>query len=679
MKKYALSFFICTTIYATDKEISTIYSQIQPINLGSIPWVEEEEWPLETFHAYLTRCLNYQLNPQALKKRRTVFKVFHRVASLQPQNEHNCLYDLTTAQDLHLFSGPNPGDPYIAQIVNRTKTELGRVFLYGLIGSPRDDVTKLIQRQDTIKQIVLHQDLYTDLSNCYAQLAASENILYSFWAQDGFVAATERHYFSIPFLKRLDTMLNASETALEVRSLTNHGRRAFYISLGIAATAFLPIYGIYKLRNAPLPGFLQSIPEFLQGSAGRVLGAFSSNSNKIVAGTATILAGIYCGLGCPEDYRWAKDNVTLDVCVQKKMMGIAAFFNTLQQLKMVLAAYPLFSEQCNAAKQILSFFNETLTADPDMQQLFDICDTATFKDNASFLSHQGRVLVAFRLMYKVKEKLEKLLLSLGELDAYLSVATLLHEYNDKRVKFCFVSYNTASKSFLHMRQFWNPFIDSNNVIANDVTLGEPNNRNMVITGPNAGGKSTLIKGMAINIILALSLTIAACEEMMLNPPHSIGTTLNVVDNIGKGNSLFKAQVQRAQQMIDLVEKTPPDKCSFVALDEMFNGTSTKESKVAAYSVAKHIGKFDNAMCVLATHYPLLTQLTEQNASFANYKVSVTVDQSGIHYPFTLEKGISHQHIALDILRQEGYACSIVDEALELLHKRTSTVPIVSQN
>jgi len=57
-------------------------------------------------------------------------------------------------------------------------------------------------------------------------------------------------------------------------------------------------------------------------------------------------------------------------------------------------------------------------------------------------------------------------------------------------------------------------------------------------------------------------------------------------------------------------------------------------------------------------------------AFENYKVSVVVDQAGIHYPFKLEKGTPNQHVALDILREEGYACSIVEEALSMLKSKS---------
>ncbi len=65
-------------------------------------------------------------------------------------------------------------------------------------------------------------------------------------------------------------------------------------------------------------------------------------------------------------------------------------------------------------------------------QLIDITRTSTFWDKPSIFANQGRVLLAFRLFYQVKERLEPLLAALGVIDAYVSVATLYNEYKDQR-------------------------------------------------------------------------------------------------------------------------------------------------------------------------------------------------------------------------------------------------------
>ena len=105
-----------------------------------------------------------------------------------------------------------------------------------------------------------------------------------------------------------------------------------------------------------------------------------------------------------------------------------------------------------------------------------------------------------------------------------------------------------------------------------------------------------------------------------------------------------------------------NKFIFVAMDELFNGTSTKEAKAAAYSFAKYLGSFSNCTSIIATHFPVLTTLD----SFENYKVSVKVKKDSLVYPYKLTPGISDQHVALDMLRLEGFESSILEDARKML-------------
>ena len=66
-------------LVAQNQSVS-IYKKIQPINLSTLSW-EDEEWPNESFEEYLNRCLNYQMNPQEIKKRRIVFRLFDSIAA----------------------------------------------------------------------------------------------------------------------------------------------------------------------------------------------------------------------------------------------------------------------------------------------------------------------------------------------------------------------------------------------------------------------------------------------------------------------------------------------------------------------------------------------------------------------------------------------------------------------
>ena len=695
MRMFLFFLGVSTLLFSFNTVISdnkTLYSTIQPMNMASLEWIDEE-WPNESNHNYMMRCLDYQSNPAPAKKRRAAFKILDSATAYMSNQDHNAMADLTTARDINLLCGSKVDAPYLAGLVCRTKTELGRVFFYGLLSSPTHEIATLEKRQAITKMLTNNTKLYDSLEAAFTECAFFENLLLSFWEQDNFFQSTKRHYFALPFISNIEEKLNCSTTALGMRSYLNHGNRYFYFATGVFAGLLLPIAAVYKLHTAQLPYFhcpgcdqeiplqgprtgiinyLKTAADQLQGSGGRIFGLLSGfKKYPTIAAAAGINAGLYCLLGTKEDWEWAQDNMTLYKCVQTKMHAIAHFFAIVKHLHHILEEFPAFVEETPAAQALMKFCTTTLKTDPVLAQLVPLLETGTFTDDPSKISHHGRVLVAFRLMYKAKKTLEPLLLALAELDAAVSVATIYNEFSEKRVRFCFPSYKKDNQPALRMRGFWNPFISPKIVVANDVSLQGPHGRNMVITGPNAGGKSTLIRSIVNNLFLAQSLALAAAEEMECTPFYAIGTYLNVVDDIAAGNSLFKAQVKRAQQIIDIVEKTPADCHAFVAVDEMFNGTSAKESKAAAFSVGKNIGAHSNVICILATHYPLLSLLPKQSPAFENYKVSVQLDDCSIHYPFKLEKGISNQHIALDILRNEGFACSIVDEAMGLVHKKNS--------
>lgn len=92
---------------------------------------------------------------------------------------------------------------------------------------------------------------------------------------------------------------------------------------------------------------------------------------------------------------------------------------------------------------------------------------------------------------------------------------------------------------------------------------------------------------------------------------------------------------------------------------------------SAYSVAKYLAGLPNIICLLATHFRLLTELEQETNTFANYKVSVTHKLDGkIGYPYKLERGISNQYVAIDILKEEGFDSHILQEAQEIVRKHT---------
>lgn len=646
-------------------ESTNIYRKTFQENYPSLVW-EEEEWPNESFSEYLNRCFMYQLEMQEIKKRKATANILD--ATEQDCAQCTVLYDAITARDINLLCGSKQTDPYVAQLVDRTDTVWGKMVLYAMLNNPTDNVALLLKRQALIKKLIDDDVLYEQLKKeVFIPLAQTENLLLSFWLQDGFLQASKRCYYSIPFFKMLDEYINSSPLALGIKSLLGHQSRFLSASISGCATFLLPMYLASCVLNKPLPEVLNQLAYRFQGEGGPILSVLSCSSNHYIALGGIAATTAYVAFNTKESFDWAFDCAALDRFLQKKMIMVARFFKAISKLQVILRNNPEFVELCPDAQNLQQNFQKIMQ-DTQVKKCINLLFTKTFMGEASFASHKGRVLVAYRLMHNLKKHFEPLLLHLGRIDAVLSCATLYKEFSHKRVSFSFVEYKEAPMPSINAVNFWNLLINTDVVIPNSLQLGEQERRNMIITGPNAGGKSSLIKGLVINLILAQSIGLAAADKMVITPFHTIATYLNIIDDIAAGNSLFKAQVLRAQEMVFLAENTPPHLFNFIALDEMFNGTSPQESEAAAYSVAHYLGTFANSMCVLATHHPQMTLLEKGTDCFANYKVSVVVHPlKGIHYPFKLEPGISQQHIALNILKEEGFDNAIIQHALKLLY------------
>ena len=160
--------------------------------------------------------------------------------------------------------------------------------------------------------------------------------------------------------------------------------------------------------------------------------------------------------------------------------------------------------------------------------------------------------------------------------------------------------------------------------------------------------------------------------MALTLFSSIESYLNIADTTGK-ESLFQAEMHRIKKLLKKIKQLSQDEFCFVMLDEIFTGTNPTEAKAGAYAVAKKLSSFDNVTSIFATHFMLMTNLTQDtNDKFENYKVYINKKEDGtINYPYKLEKGIANQTIALDLLSEEGFDDDILNDAYKILKKQQS--------
>jgi len=328
-------------------------------------------------------------------------------------------------------------------------------------------------------------------------------------------------------------------------------------------------------------------------------------------------------------------------------------------------------QQCSI--HLNSFFSDLKLPDLTTVDTFEKHKPSSF----SIFKNFGFQLSTFRHLNK--EMYSPLINCAYACDAILSITRLKGE------SFTSASYINAVadapvestiRPFLRLKNSVHPSILREMAVPNTVVLGgmTGHTNNIIITGPNAGGKSTLAKMILVNTILAQTITVVPAEELTLIPFALIKSQINIPDCKGK-ESLFEAEMYRSKENLELLGKLPRNDTALIVMDEIFNSTNPVEGIAGAYAIAKHMSMYENSACVYTTHYLYLTKLaSEFPKAFKNYKMNVEINEEtgDIVYPYKLKNGISKQFIALELLRKNGFDKELVDDAIAIKLRLTNT-------
>ncbi len=179
-------------------------------------------------------------------------------------------------------------------------------------------------------------------------------------------------------------------------------------------------------------------------------------------------------------------------------------------------------------------------------------------------------------------------------------------------------------------------------------------KNLIITGPNASGKTTQLKTTAINIIFTQQFGLGFYESASVSPYTHIHSYLNIPDTSGR-DSLFQAEARRCKEILDIID-SDEDRRHFCIFDELFSGTNAEEATSASFGFLKYLQKRENVDFILTTHFVKLCKMVKKanNLQIDNFKMDATIDGNNIVFHYKLVKGISKIKAAKLILVQMGF-------------------------
>ena len=235
-----------------------------------------------------------------------------------------------------------------------------------------------------------------------------------------------------------------------------------------------------------------------------------------------------------------------------------------------------------------------------------------------------------------------------------------HVKDKKMVKTQFIGKNKNKNKNINKTVFkamyYPKFVNNeeSSIVKNDCSL----DKNIIITGPNASGKTTTLKTALINIILSQQVGFGCFKSLKLKPYDFFHCYLNIPDTSGR-DSLFQAEARRCKEIIDCINDSE-ELTHFCIFDELYSGTNPEEAIISAGAFMDYIVKNNNVACMLTTHYIALCKNLSKNKKIKNYHMQVSKTNNNITYTYLMKTGISNIKGGLKVLHDMNYPKEILN-------------------
>jgi hypothetical protein len=192
-----------------------------------------------------------------------------------------------------------------------------------------------------------------------------------------------------------------------------------------------------------------------------------------------------------------------------------------------------------------------------------------------------------------------------------------------------------------------PLLGDGERVVNDVEVGPPGSF-LLVTGSNMSGKSTLLRAIGVNLVLA-GAGGPVCASSFSAPPARLWTSVRVEDSLERGVSFFMAELQRLKQVVDAATVDDPGSRRLVfLLDEILQGTNTAERQIAARRVIRHLVD-EGAIGAVSTHDLKLADGPELTAIARPVHLRDSITSTGMSFDYKLRPGIATSTNALRLM------------------------------
>lgn len=537
------------------------------------------------------------------------------------------LYD-----DLEIFDGNNP----IINNIDKTETEFGSYYMKFILKNPLFSKKMLINRQ---KQIQSFEYIKDSSHKSLQEIKPLIDDLLWFWKP---ISQETQNLFDIVYYKnKYLNFVNNNPIMMNVSTYCS----MYLFPLIQLLSPLIPIVVMLLVLSNMLPDsnfretweIIKSVYDFRNIGTVQII--------SLIIWMIIYLYGTYSVImNAILQYRIVS-------FIHTKLYHLSKFYHLCKNLH---TQYNDLCLQTNTISENVidpNFINQSLTY---------LSNYLNVNSQAKLFDNKGHILSTFQSVYQsneIKNHLVVLCQFAGYIDCFSSISQLRSNgYSD-------VHFIDQIKPIITFDKIWHPCLDRKNTVPNSSKI----NNHRIISGPNAGGKSTYIKNVAILILLSHTLTVVNCNKAIITPHKLLHSYIRLIDVKGVA-SLFEAEVDRCLNFIKNVNDLKNNEFGFAIFDEMFTSTNFYEGVSAAHAICLEMLKYPNLLTLTTTHYKQLSELeNDSNGKFKNYMVTIEKLKDGqIAFNYKIKRGVSNQFIALDLLKIKGFNQDIIDNALKYL-------------
>jgi DNA mismatch repair protein MutS len=202
-------------------------------------------------------------------------------------------------------------------------------------------------------------------------------------------------------------------------------------------------------------------------------------------------------------------------------------------------------------------------------------------------------------------------------------------------------------------------------VPNTIEMDDVENQVLIITGPNMAGKSTVLRQVALLVIMAQMGGFVPARKAAMGIVDRIFTRVGALDNLSQGQSTFMVELQETANILHNATER-----SLVIMDEIGRGTSTFDGLSIAWAVAEYLHDLrqKGVKTLFATHYHELTELVDRKPRVKNFNIAVREWNDEIIFLRKLVPGGTNRSYGIQVARLAGIPAAVISRAKKILYR-----------